>query len=111
MTCDILHIKSLSIAYNAATTSASSNLTITIPSATLTNGQVFTLDIAQSLPTITAGDNPQVLITDGSSTYDLFLGMGNYVRASALKCRRRLVLVYGSDPAHVSVLSPCLRVL
>jgi hypothetical protein len=109
MFCDILHIKSLSIKYTVASTSAPSNLMITIPSATLTNGQVFTLDICQSMPTITAGDNPYVVINDGTNTYNLYLGMGNYVRSSNLKNRTRLVLVYGSDPAHISVIAPCLR--
>jgi hypothetical protein len=103
MTCDILHIRSTGVTYTTGT------LTITIPSVTLTNGQVFTLTICQSIPTITAGDNPQVVVTDGSSTYDLYLQMGNYVRASGLKSRRRLTLVYGTDPAHITVLSPCLR--
>jgi hypothetical protein len=109
MVCDILHIKSTAIAYTAATDTNPSNLTITIPSVTLTNGQVFTLTLCQSMPTITAGDNPQVLITDGSSTYNLYLQMGNYVRAYGLKGRRRLTLVYGNDPTHISVISPCLK--
>jgi hypothetical protein len=109
MTCDILNIKSTAITYTAASGETPSNLTITIPSVTLTNGQVFTLSLCQRLPTINAGDNPQVLITDGSSTYDLYLQMGNYVRASGLRCRRRLTLVYGTDPAHITVLSPCLK--
>ena len=109
MTCDILHIKSVGIAYTASTETSPSNLTITIPSVTLTNGQVFTLSLCQSLPTITPGDNPYVLITDGSSTYNLYLNMGNYVRASGLKSRRRLTLVYGNDPTHITILSPCLR--
>lgn len=109
MKCDILHIKSTAITYTAATETDPSNLTITIPTVTLTNGQVFTLSLCQSLPTITAGDNPQVVISDGTNTYDLYLQMGNYVRAYGLKCRRRLTLVYGSDPEHVSVISPCLK--
>lgn len=109
MNCDILHIKSTAISYTAATDTVPSNLTITIPTVTLTNGQVFTLNLCQSIPTITPGDNPQVLITDGASTYNLYLQMGNYVRGAGLKCRRRLTLVYGSDPAHITVLSPCLK--
>lgn len=104
MNCDILHVKSLEIAYTAG-----ANLTITIPTATLTNGQVFTLSICQSLPTLEAGDNPPVLITDGTTTLNLFLQMGNYVRARSLKCRKRLTLVYGTDPNHYTVLAPCLR--
>lgn len=104
MFCDILHVKSTAISYTAGT-----NLTITIPSATLANGQVFTLDICQSLPTINPGDNPPVLITNGSSTYNLHLQMGNYVRANSLKCRKRLTLVFGTDPSHMTVLSPCLK--
>lgn len=102
--CDILHIKSTSIAYTANT-----NVTITIPAVTLANGQVFTLDICQSLPTLTPGDNPQVLVTDGTNTYNVQLQMGNYVRAMSLKCRRRLTMVYGTDPSHMTVLSPCLK--
>lgn len=102
--CDILHIKSTAIAYTAG-----SNVTITIPAVTLANGQVFTLDICQSFPTLNPGDNPQVLITDGTNTYNLQLQMGNYVRAMSLRCRRRLTLVYGNDPLHITVLSPCLR--
>lgn len=109
MRCDILHIKSTAISYTAATGADPSNLTITIPSVTLTNGQVFTLSLCQSIPEITAGDNPEVLITDGASTYNLYLQMGNYVRGAGLKCRRRLTLVYGNDPEHITVLAPCLK--
>lgn len=109
MICDILKVKSTAITYNAAGTDTSSNLTITIPAATLTNGQVFSLILCQSIPTITAGDNPQVLINDGTTTYNLYLQMGNYVRANSLNCRRRLLLVYGTDPSHITVLSPCLK--
>ena len=101
--CDILHIKSTGVTY------ATETLTITIPTVTLANGQVFTLTICQAIPEFTAGDNPQVVITDGASTYNLFLQMGDYVRGYGLKCRKRLTLVYGTDPIHVTVLSPCLR--
>lgn len=116
--CDILHMKSLAITYtagNEANKEVPSNITdpvvtITIPRATLTNGQVFTLDIVQSLPSnIPPEENPMVNITDGLSTYDLYLGMGNYVRTSNIKSRKRLVLVYGNDPYHISVIAPCLR--
>lgn len=106
---DILHIKSSSIAYNAATTDTTSTLAITLPEVTLTNGQVFTVDLCQSMPSITAGDNPQVVFIIGTTTYSLYLQMGNYVRAGGLKCRRRLTLVYGTDPTHMTILSPCLR--
>lgn len=109
MKCDILNIKSTAISYTAATGDTPSNLTITIPAVTLTNGQVFTLNLCQSIPAVNPGDNPQVLITDGSSTYNLYLQMGNYVRGVGLRCRRRLTLVYGTDPAHITVLSPCLK--
>lgn len=102
--CDILHIKSTAIAYTAG-----SNVTITIPQATLANGQVFTLDICQAFPTLNPGDNPQVLITNGTATYNVNLQMGNYVRAMSLRCRRRLTMVFGTDPTHMTVLSPCLR--
>lgn len=101
--CDILHIKSSAVSYTTGT------LTITIPSVTLSNGQVFTVSICQAIPEFTAGDNPQVVITDGSSTYSLYLQMGNYVRGYGLKCRKRLTLVYGTDPIHMTVLSPCLK--
>lgn len=104
MNCDILHVKSTDIAYTAGT-----NLTITIPTVTLTNGQVFTLDLCQALPTLNAGDNPPVLIENNGTTLNLQLQMGNYVRARSLKCRKRLTLVYGTDPTHYTVLSPCLR--
>lgn len=107
--CDILHIKSTSVAYNAATTDAPSNLLITLPSVTLANGQVFTLDICQSIPTIPATDNPQVMIVINESPYPVYLQMGNYVRANGLKCRRRLTMVFGTDPNHATVLSPCLK--
>ena len=103
MSCDILHIKSTGVTY------ATGTLTITIPTVTLTNGQVFTLTICQSIPAFTAGDNPQVVVTDGSSTYDTYLQMGNYVRGMGLKCRRRLTMVYGTDPIHMTVLAPCLK--
>ena len=106
MFCDILHVKSTAVAYNAATADATSNLLITLPNATLTNGQVFTLDICQSIPEIPAGDNPQVMLVINSSPY---LQMGNYVRANSLKCRKRLTLVFGTDPSHMTVLSPCLK--
>lgn len=101
--CDILHIKSTGITYETGT------LTITIPSATLVNGQVFTLTLCQPIPAFTAGDNPQVVITNGSSTYTLYLQIGNYVRGYSLKGRKRLTLVYGTDPIHMTVLSPCLK--
>lgn len=101
--CDILHIKSTAVAYTTGT------LTITIPTVTFANGQVFTVTICQSIPEFTAGDNPQVVITDGASTYNVFLQIGNYVRGYGLKCRKRLTLVYGNDPVHMTVLSPCLR--
>lgn len=106
---DILHIKSASIAYNAATASDPSNLLITLPNVTLTNGQVFTLDLCQSMPSITAGDNPRVMLIIDSTPYQVYLQMGNYVRANSLKSRRRLTMVYGSDPLHMTILSPCLR--
>lgn len=109
MYCDILHIKSTAISYSAASGSTPSTLAITIPSATLTNGQVFTLALCQSIPTITAGDNPLVTITNGSSIWNLYLNMGNHVRANNLKSRNRLTLVYGNDPEHITVLAPCLR--
>lgn len=101
--CDILHIKSTGVTY------ATGTLTITIPTVTLTNGQVFTLTICQTIPSFTAGDNPQVVVTDGSSTYDVYLQIGNYVRGMGLKSRRRLTMVYGTDPIHMTVISPCLR--
>lgn len=107
--CDILHIKSTSVAYNATTAEAASNLLITLPNVTLANGQVFTVDICQSFPEIPSGDNPQVMIVINSSPYPVYLQMGNYVRANSLRCRRRLTLVYGTDPVHVTVLSPCLK--
>lgn len=107
--CDILHIKSTSVAYNAATADAPSNLLITLPNVTLTNGQIFTLDICQSIPEIPASDNPQVMLVINSSPYPVYLQMGNYVRANSLKCRRRLTMVYGTDPLHMTVLSPCLK--
>ena len=75
--CDILHIKSTSVAYNAATADAPSNLLITLPNVTLTNGQVFTLDICQSIPEIPASDNPQVMLVINSSPYPVYLQMGN----------------------------------
>lgn len=109
MYCDILHIKSTAVAYNAATADAASNLLITLPNVTLTNGQVFTLDICQSIPEIPSGDNPQVMLVINSSPYPVYLQMGNYVRGNSLKCRRRLTMVFGTDPNHMTVLSPCLR--
>nr|DAJ42473.1 MAG TPA: hypothetical protein [Caudoviricetes sp.] len=107
--CDILHIKSTAITYNAATATEPSNLLITLPNVTLVNGQVYTLSICQSLPTIPAGDNPQVMLVINSTPIPVEMQIGNYVRANALKCRRRLTLVYGTDPLHTTVLSPCLR--
>lgn len=104
MNCDILHVKSTNITYTAGT-----NVTITIPTATLVNGQVFTLDLCQSLPTLNAGDNPPVFITNGETSLNLYLQIGNYVRARSLKCRRRLTVVYGTDPEHYTVLAPCLK--
>lgn len=109
--CDILHVKSSAITYTAATESAVSTLTITLPSVTFTNGQVYQLILAQSLPAITAGDNPKVqLMINGASTYiPVYLQMGNYVRANSLANRTRLTMVYGSDPVHSTVVSPCLK--
>lgn len=104
MNCDILHVKSTDITYAAGT-----SLTITIPTVTLVNGQVFTLDLCQSLPTINAGDNPPVFITNDTTSLNVSLQIGNYVRARSLKCRKRLTIVYGTDPAHYTVLAPCLK--
>lgn len=109
MNCDILHIKSTAVTYTAATGDTPSSLVITLPNATLTNGQVFTLDICQQFPAITAGDNPQVSISLNSQTIPVYLKIGNYVRANGLRCRKHLVMVYGTDPIHISVLSPCLK--
>ena len=50
MNCDILHIKSTAVDYTAATGDTPSSLVITLPNATLTNGQIFTLDICQQFP-------------------------------------------------------------
>lgn len=109
MNCDILHIKSTAVTYTAAAGDTPSSLVITLPNATLTNGQIFTLDICQQFPVIDAGDNPQVIILLNGNNTPLYLKIGNYVRANSLRCRKHLVLVYGTDPSHITVLSPCLK--
>lgn len=106
--CDILHVRSSGVTYTAAVGAVPSNLTITIPNVTLTNGQVFELSINQPLPAFT-GDNPMVEVTDGSSTYPVYLKMGNFVRGISIKGINKLLLVYGSDPVHLTVISPHLK--
>lgn len=109
MKCDILHVKSMGITYNVNQTTNESNVVITLPNATLVNGQVFSLSICQQLPTVAPGTNPQVYLSINGTAYPLYLKMGNYVRINSLRCRKQLLMVYGSDPDHITVLSPCLR--
>lgn len=100
MTCNLLRIRTSSMAVNTTA------LVITIPTVTLTNGQVFRLCVAQSLPSSAAVT--QVYLYDGTTyipVYEPSCMSGNYVRADQLRNVSSLLMVYGTDPIHVSVLS------
>lgn len=98
--CNILTIKSTSIVM------AGSQLLINIPAVTLTNHQEFRLVLCQPIPA-TAGVS-QVLLQTPTTTIEMRLRTGNYVRADQLKCRRCYDMVYGNNPVHVSMLC-CLK--
>lgn len=93
--CDILTIKSTSIVM------AGSQLLINIPAVTLTNHQNFRLILCQPIP-VTAGVS-QVLLQTPTTTIEMRLVTGNYVRADQLKCRRGYDMVYGNNPVHASM--------
>lgn len=95
MTCDILTIKSTSIVM------AGSQLLINIPAVTLTNNQEFKLILCQPIPT-TAGVS-QVILQTPTTSIEMRLRTGNYVRADQLKCRRCYDMVYGNNPVHASM--------
>ena len=100
MTCnDILKIKT------TAMTVAGTQLNITIPVVTLTNGQVFRLCLAQEIPA-DAGVN-QIYLVNGSTTIPVFqpsCQSGNYAHADQLCNVRSVLMVYGNNPVHASIL-------
>lgn len=99
MTCDVLKIKTTSM------TVAGTQLNITIPAVTLTNGQVFRLCLAQEIPA-NAGVN-QIYLVNGSTTIPVYqpsCQSGNYAHADQLRCVRSILMVYGNNPVHASVL-------
>lgn len=100
MNCDILTIKSTSIAM------AGSQLLINIPAVTLVNHQNFRLILCQPIPT--GAGVSQVILQTPTSSIEMRVVTGNYVRADQLKCRRCYDMVYGTDPVHVSMRN-CLR--
>lgn len=99
MTCDVLKIKTTSM------TVAGTQLNITIPSVTLTNGQIFRLYLAQELPANSGVT--QVYLVNGSTTIPVYQPScmsGNYAHADQLRCVRSLLMVYGNNPVHASIL-------
>lgn len=99
MTCEVLKIKTTSM------TVAGTQLNITIPNVTLTNGQVFRLCLAQEIPA-NAGVN-QIYLVNGSTTIPVFqpsCQSGNYAHADQLRCVRSILMVYGNNPVHASIL-------
>lgn len=100
MTCNILKIKVASMEV------AGTQLNITIPPVTLTNGQVFRLCYCpQQIPT-NAGVT-QVYLVNGSTTIPVFQPScmsGNYAHADQLRCSTSLLMVYGNNPVHASIL-------
>lgn len=101
MTCDnILKIKAQSMVV------AGTQLNITIPPVTLTNGQVFRLCYCPLQIPANAGV-AQVYLVNGSTTIPVYQpsGMsGNYAHADQLRCATSLLMVYGNNPIHASIL-------
>lgn len=100
MTCDILKIKVVSMAV------AETQLNITIPPVTLTNGQVFRLCYCPQQIPANAGVT-QVYLVNGSTTIPVFQPScmsGNYAHADQLRCSTSLLMVYGNNPVHASIL-------
>lgn len=100
MTCEVLKIKTTSM------TVAGTQLNITIPNVTLTNGQVFRLCLAQEIPA-DAGVN-QVYLVNGSTTIPVFqpsCQSGNYAHADQLRCVRSVLMVYGNPAEWFYVLN------
>lgn len=99
MNCDILKIKTTGMVV------AGTQLNITIPVTTLTNGQVFRLCLAQEIPS-DAGVS-QIYLVNGSTTIPVYQPScmsGNYARADQLLCSRSVLMVYGNNPVHASIL-------
>lgn len=100
MTCDILKIKVASMAV------AGTQLNITIPPVTLTNGQVFRLCYCPAQIPANAGVS-QVYLVNGSTTIPVYMPScmsGNYARADQLCGTTSLLMVYGNNPVHASIL-------
>lgn len=96
MNCFTLYAKNLAV--------SGTTLTITVSGinfATLSNLTRFNLVICTSIPQ-DAGTS-QVVLSDGTTTVNVFNVSGNYLRADQITCRKRYPLVYGNDPQHVSV--------
>ena len=97
MTCnERLTIKSTSIVISGT------QLVINIPEVTLVNHQEFKLVLCQSIPAL-AGVS-QVILATPTTTIEMRVRTGNYLRADQIKCRRCYDMVYGTDPVHVSML-------
>lgn len=92
---EILNVKSTSIVMSGT------QLIINVPALTLTNHQEFRLILCQNIPADAAVS--QVLLQTPTETIEMRLRTGNYVRADQLRCRNCYLMVYGTDPVHVSM--------
>lgn len=89
-------LKSSSVAVTAT------NLVITVEStATLENLDKFYLLLTQQIPT--GANTLPVQISIGGTVYPVYTRSGNLLRADQLKCRKLYPVVYGTDPAHFSL--------
>ena len=80
------------------------NLVIMTPLVNLANMpnlQKIDLILCQCLPS-DAG-TAQVYLSDGTNTVPVNVETGNYLHADQLKCRRCYHMIYGDNPAHVSL--------
>lgn len=98
--CDFpITLKSQSITLSGTT------LTISVSGvnlASIQNLQKINLILCQTIPS--GAGTAQVVLNDGTTTLNILVRTGNYLRADQIKCRKCYPLIYGNDTAHLSLL-------
>lgn len=87
---------------NIAVTGTAPNqvVTVTVPSLSfLRNLESFCVVFAQTIP---VGTLP-IVLTDGTTTMNVFNSSGNYLRADQVRTRKRYKMIWGNDPNHAQL--------
>lgn len=79
------------------------NLVLTVPVTNPVNLKGYCLVICQNIPP-TAETSP-VIITIGTTNYNVLCKKGNILRADQIKNRRKYKMYYGSDKPHFLICS------